>query len=229
MKRVFCLLAAGVMSHLAASGTGARQSPEYDMGVMQMVLLRAAGSPKGAGDLLGEHRARVAEMVKAGQCALAAEAGGGGINEILVFKTQTREEIDRVVASLPAVKSGLLKAETLAWFAARNFIRKPTADGKSSNYVFGLLVRGPNWTAERTPETEKIQKGHMENIGRLHNLGKLVLAGPFENGGDRRGVFFFKVETAEEAKALADTDPAIIAGRLKIELLPIKVATGILQ
>jgi len=229
MKRIFCLSAVMAVLVYAGALASAVQSPEYDMGVMQMVILRAdEGSLKGKDNLIVENRTRVAELVKTGQCALAAEARGGA-DEILVFKTQTRAEVDGIVASLPGVKAGQLKAETLAWFAARNYIRKPSADGTSSNYVFGLLVRGPKWTAERTPETEKIQKGHMDNINRLAGLGKLVLAGPFENGGDRRGVFFFKVETVEEAKALADTDPAVIAGRLKVELLPVTVATGILQ
>jgi uncharacterized protein YciI len=230
MKHTLCLLAIAATLVSAGSRPAARQSPELDMGVMQMVFLRdAEGGVKDSGDLIAGQRTRLAEMLSAGQCALAAEVSGGGdgLKEILVFKTQTREEVDRLVASLPAVKAGLFKAETLAWFAARNFIRKPS--GGSSNYVFGLLVRGPNSSSERTPESEKIQKGHMENILRLHGLGKLVLAGPFEDGGERRGVFFFKVASVEEAKALSDTDPAVIAGRLKVELFPITVATGVLD
>jgi hypothetical protein len=31
-------------------------------------------------------------------------------------------------------------------------------------YQFGVLRRGPKWTAESTPETERIQAGHMANI-----------------------------------------------------------------
>ena len=87
-----------------------------------------------------------------------------------------------------------------------------------SNYIFGLLVRGPKWTKEETGATKKIQEGHLANINRLAEAGKLVLAGPFENGWERRGIFIFKVDSLEEAQALTDTDPAVMAGRLKIEL-----------
>jgi uncharacterized protein len=50
--------------------------------------------------------------------------------------------------------------------------------------------------------------------------GKLLVAGPFMDGGDLRGMFVFRVETLEEAKALAEQDPAVKAGRLVIEWHP---------
>jgi uncharacterized protein YciI len=58
---------------------------------------------------------------------------------------------------------------------------------------------------------------------------KLVLAGPFVEDGDRRGVFIFKVPTLAEAQALTDTDPAVAAGRLKIELHQWSVPGGTLK
>lgn len=96
-----------------------------------------------------------------------------------------------------------------------------------TTYYVGFLYRGPKWTPERTPETEKIQEGHMANIRRLAKEGKLLLAGPFSDGGDLRGMFVFTVASIEEAKALADTDPAVQAGRLRIELHPWFSAKGI--
>ena len=86
-------------------------------------------------------------------------------------------------------------------------------------YVLGLLYRGDKWTPEKTEETAKIQEAHLANIGRLAKEGKLILAGPFEGGGDLRGLFLFDVTTVEEARALADTDPAVQAGRLRVDLI----------
>jgi uncharacterized protein YciI len=86
-------------------------------------------------------------------------------------------------------------------------------------YQFGLLKRGPNWTATRTPETEEIQKGHMANISKMAELGKLMVAGPMGDNGDLRGIFIFKA-SKEEATALANQDPAIKSGRLVLELHP---------
>jgi uncharacterized protein YciI len=60
----------------------------------------------------------------------------------------------------------------------------------------------------------------MENIGRMAKEGKLVLAGPFLDDGQLRGIYIFNVETIAEAEALTNTDPAIKAGRLVMELHP---------
>jgi uncharacterized protein YciI len=46
------------------------------------------------------------------------------------------------------------------------------------------------------------------------------VAGPFLDGGDIRGIYIFDVKTVEEAQALTETDPAIKAGRLTMELHP---------
>ena len=48
----------------------------------------------------------------------------------------------------------------------------------------------------------------------------MVLAGPFGDGGDLRGLFFYDVKTMEEARELVDSDPAVKAGRLRVELHP---------
>lgn len=87
------------------------------------------------------------------------------------------------------------------------------------HYVMAFLKAGPNRDQDSITRVE-IQKGHMANIQRLADEGKLVLAGPFEDDGDIRGIFIFNVTTVEEAKALTETDPAIQAGRLIMELHP---------
>lgn len=86
-------------------------------------------------------------------------------------------------------------------------------------YVMALLKREPN--RERSEEeAKKLQAAHMENIGRLAEEGKLVLAGPFIDDGELRGIYIFDVKTKEEAKALVETDPAIQQGSLEMELIP---------
>lgn len=87
-----------------------------------------------------------------------------------------------------------------------------------ARYFFGLIKRGPNWTAEQTEETRALQAAHRANIGRLVKEEKMVLAGPFEDSGDLRGIFVYHVPTLEEAEELVATDPAVAAGRLRVEL-----------
>lgn len=86
-------------------------------------------------------------------------------------------------------------------------------------YVMAFLKAGPNRN-QNSEEAMKLQKAHLDNITRMANEGKLVLAGPFMDDGDIRGIYIFNVKTIEEARALTETDPAIQAGRLVMELHP---------
>lgn len=89
-----------------------------------------------------------------------------------------------------------------------------------TTYYLGFLKRGPSWTPARTPEIEALQAAHLANIRRLAETGELLLAGPFTDNGELRGLFLFQVDSLEKAKALCDTDPMVKAGRLVVELHP---------
>ncbi|NIT59725.1 MAG: hypothetical protein GWN00_26940 [Aliifodinibius sp.] len=86
-------------------------------------------------------------------------------------------------------------------------------------YVFAFLKAGPNRDQDSLTAA-KLQQAHLENIQKLTDQGKLVLAGPFLDGGELRGIYIFNVATIEEARRLTNTDPAIKAGRLTMELHP---------
>ncbi|MCR9173323.1 MAG: YciI family protein [bacterium] len=87
------------------------------------------------------------------------------------------------------------------------------------SYVMAFLKAGPN-RSQSPEEAKELQAAHMANIGRLADEGKLVLAGPFLDDGELRGIYIFAVESIEEAEALTATDPAIQAGSLVMELHP---------
>ncbi len=91
---------------------------------------------------------------------------------------------------------------------------------KMAQYFVGLIYRGPTWSPEVTEEVQELQAAHLANIGRLMESGEMVLAGPFTDDGDLRGLFFYHVDTLEEAQALVDSDLAVKAGRLRVELHP---------
>jgi uncharacterized protein YciI len=86
-------------------------------------------------------------------------------------------------------------------------------------YVLAFLKSGP--TRDQTEEeAERLQRAHLDNITRMAEEGTLVLAGPFLDDGELRGIYLFDVRTVEEARALTETDPAIQAGRLVMDLRP---------
>ena len=94
-------------------------------------------------------------------------------------------------------------------------------------YVMGLLYQGVKWTAEVTEETKKLQAGHMANINRLAEEGKLILAGPMAGQGELRGIFVFDTDDVKKAQEWCDQDPAVRAGRLRVELHKWYSAKGI--
>jgi uncharacterized protein YciI len=88
-------------------------------------------------------------------------------------------------------------------------------------YYFVMLVKGKD--RDKITDTaviNKLQAGHMANMDRLAKEGKLMVAGPFGDDGNWRGIFILDCETEAEAKALLATDPAINAGRLDYEMHP---------
>lgn len=86
-------------------------------------------------------------------------------------------------------------------------------------YVMAFLKRGPNRDQD-SATAAKLQRAHMENIGRMAEQGKLIVAGPFLDDSEIRGIYIFNVETLKEARELTETDPAVKAGRLEMELHP---------
>lgn len=85
-------------------------------------------------------------------------------------------------------------------------------------YVFCILRTGSNTTATKE-ERAKLFEGHMVNINKLADEGKLVVAGPFmKNERNYRGIFIFNVSTVEEANALVETDPAVKAKIFEAEM-----------
>lgn len=86
------------------------------------------------------------------------------------------------------------------------------------SYVFAILKTGSNTTTEKA-FIDSCFRGHMNNINRLVDEGKLIVAGPLgKNENKYRGIFIFNVKTIDEAKELVQTDPAINSGLLDVDL-----------
>jgi uncharacterized protein YciI len=85
-------------------------------------------------------------------------------------------------------------------------------------YVLVILKTGTNTTTDKAV-TDSLFRGHMDNIGRLVELNKLIVAGPLgKNDLTYRGIFILNVTTFEEANELLETDPAIKEKLLTPEL-----------
>lgn len=85
-------------------------------------------------------------------------------------------------------------------------------------FIFVILKTGTNKSTDKALR-DSCFAGHMENINRLVEEKKLIVAGPMEkNKKEYRGIFILDVSTLDEAKHLLETDPAIKAKYLESEL-----------
>ncbi len=96
---------------------------------------------------------------------------------------------------------------------------KPRPEDQIKQFWFVMLTKGPHRDQD-SAEAAKIQEGHIANITKLYNEGKLKVAGPFGDDGDWVGLFIFDCKTKKEVEKLVKSDPAIVAGRLEYDIHP---------
>ena len=98
------------------------------------------------------------------------------------------------------------------------------------SYVMAVLKTGP-MDSKITDEAKRqdLFAGHFANMAKLAAEKKLVLAGPFIDGGEKRGLYIFNVMTIEQARALVETDPAVTAGIFTAELTKYYGSAALLQ
>jgi len=101
----------------------------------------------------------------------------------------------------------------------------PEEQYEMKTYYMGFLKKGENRDQDSTAAAE-LQKAHLAHMDKLHKEGKLVMAGPFLDDGDIRGIVIYAVGSMEEAVALTEEDPAVKAGRLVVEMHPWYAAKG---
>jgi len=86
------------------------------------------------------------------------------------------------------------------------------------NYILVILKTGENKTTDQDFISEQFS-GHLKNIERLADEGKLIIAGPLgRNEHAYRGIFVLDVSTEDKAEELLQTDPAIREGLLAADL-----------
>ena len=85
-------------------------------------------------------------------------------------------------------------------------------------YGMAILKTGSN-DLKDSVQRAALFAGHIKNIGRLAEMGKLVVAGPFgPNDKSYQGIFLLNVSMLEEAGELLQSNPTIREKVLEAEL-----------
>ena len=155
----------------------------------------------------------------------AVELGQGGS---CIFTTMKTIHVLTTLVLLITITNGVAAQLNEITYDSTLAVKLGADEYGMKKYVMAFLKSGPNRTQDAETAAQ-IQRAHMENITRMAEEGKLVLAGPFMDGGELRGIYVFNVATLEEAKALTESDPAVQAGRLIMELHPWYGSAGLMQ
>src|SRR5256885_3270070 len=126
------------------------------------------------------------------------------------------------------MKSFALCASVLSLFAVASPGQKPAAlpappPGIEFDSYYIVFLRRPAKPAQYDQaKLDEIQKRHLAHLGDLYRSGKAVTAGPFDEQDDEtnRGLVIMPVSLGkDEVRRLASDDPAVKAGRLKVEIV----------
>jgi uncharacterized protein YciI len=201
---------------------------EFQMALMKRGPKWSTDLQKDSPEMQKKHHGYVQSMLESGKMMIAG--GVKGDNELVaiyIFRTKSADEARTWLADDPSVIAEHLVPELHPWWS-EDVMKKVTVPIKLTTAYLAFLTRGDKWTPEKTPATEAIQKAHLANMQKLADMKKLVVAGPFGDNGTLRGIFVFKVDSIDEARSLAATDPAVQAGRLALQIHPWVVPEGIL-
>ena len=205
------------------------------MAMYQFVMLRATTK---ASPLMAEQKAKMQQEHLDGLIKLNREGvnvlfgpflDNGDLRGIAVFDVQDAESAKKALTDDPYVRAGLMEVEVRPWLCETNHFFPPENPHTPENLVLGFLMRGTNRVQLPAEEGQKIQAGHLAYMGELHKQGKLLIAGPFGDNTDQRGLVIYRVATVAEAKKLAAGDPAVKAGRLVIDARPWMTFKGMLK
>jgi uncharacterized protein YciI len=134
-----------------------------------------------------------------------------------------------LTAAVPAPKSTV--TDSIPHAAAP----QPAASAPASftppmrHYVFGILRKGPKWRPGSSPALDSLQAAHLAHIRSMWKAGALVAAGPVSGSDDWRGLLIFGADSTAPMRALAEQDPSVRAGRLKVDLWTWYAPSGIGQ
>jgi len=107
---------------------------------------------------------------------------------------------------------------SLTSFSQHEFLMPGDSTIVMKRYVFMLLNEGKTRNQDSVT-VDKIQEGHMNHIQEMAKTGKMIIAGPFDNGGKHRGILIFDVDSIAQAIRMESNDPAVLSGRLEMEAI----------
>jgi uncharacterized protein len=97
-------------------------------------------------------------------------------------------------------------------------IQETVAQGRG--YTLVLLWEGPI-RDQTEAEADRLQREHLCYLFTLRNDGSLRLNGPVVDDSELAGIAIFAGQDQDGVRALAEADPSVRAGRLRVDVRPL--------
>ena len=241
MKRFFSMLLLTLLSlNLSQAQTKNRpdqlQMSTYVVGLLYKGPIWTAEKTPKTESLQAGHMANIKKMAEKGKLMAAGPIGDTGqLRGIFIFRADSITEIKPLAEADPAIQASRLKIDYRTWWGQKGIgetfaaahKKNPEMKVEMTQYQLVFLLSGPKAISNSGKELEKLQEKHLEHIFKMLDKKKATVAGPFMEDTELRGIMVFQVGSVEEAKRLAEEDPAVKAGRLKVEIHPWWVANGV--
>jgi uncharacterized protein YciI len=115
--------------------------------------------------------------------------------------------------------------------AEREALRTAGPPAELDAYELVLLRRLAEPPGLNDEAADLLQRQHLGHFANMTEAGYLKLVGPLADQPDEswRGVCLYQVGSLDEARRLAEMDPAVLAGQLKVEVMHWYTAKGALR
>jgi uncharacterized protein len=101
---------------------------------------------------------------------------------------------------------------------------EPSSDTETpefDRFEFVLLKRPATYPEYSDEEVDRLQELHVSHLRTLSAAGTIRVAGPFDEQRDQslRGFALYQTGSLDRARAIAESDPAVMAGRLEVDVM----------
>jgi uncharacterized protein YciI len=112
-------------------------------------------------------------------------------------------------------------ASTPAATAPPPALKPSGAPFEMESYQLILLLRASTWKKLPEEEGKALQAAHIAHLTKMGEAGKAMVCGPFDDQQDPafRGACIYAVGSVAEARALAEADPVVTSGQLRVEAM----------
>ncbi len=233
---LICVAAAGFAQCGGDAATTAKKADATSR-LYFVFLNRPANAPSYSNEKLQEiqdgHMANIRRLGADGKLKMAGPfMDDTTVRGIFVFKASSKQEVEELLETDPAVKAGRLKGDVHPWQIDRGEIQEGSKlPQKVTMEPFVMLIYSPGEKFASMPEKQQdaIWLEHRKYHDALYASKQIEIGGPFtdHDTADHTGLTIAHGKK-EDGEKLAAADPAVKAGLVKVDVHEWITAKGVL-